>query len=126
MVLKVTVRYLDMIRESVNCIAEEVEKISPSGQKNGLNLNLLEKEDYTSCLILQIRERINKYIENTGDFSPNNYTEINMKISELLENLERELEIKVKKLKNPGERPKNFEKVLEERDLGHYKNIFLL
>ena len=77
MVLKVTVRYLDMIRESVNCIAEEVEKISPSGQKNGLNLNLLEKEDYTSCLILQIRERINKYIENTGDFSPNNYTEIN-------------------------------------------------
>ena len=127
MVLEGIAGYIGLVKNSVDYIVREVEKICPPGQENGLNLNLMEKEDYLSSLILEIRGYIEKYIDKyakNATFSPKESAEINMKISELLENLEREVEKKIENLKNARKRSKNIERMLKEMELEHYKNIF--
>ena len=123
MVLEGISGYIGLVKNSVDYIVREVEKICPPGQENGLNLKVLEK-DYLHHLIMEVRENIDKYIGSS--LSLNEYAEINEKISGSLENLKRELEKKIKNLKNARQRQRNIERMLEERELEHYKNIFLL
>jgi len=123
MVLEGIAGYIGLVKNSVDYIVREVEKICPPGQENGLNLKVLEK-DYLHHLIMEVRENIDKYIGSS--LSLNEYAEINEKISGSLENLKRELEKKIKNLKNARQRQRNIERMLEERELEHYKNIFLL
>ena len=122
MELEGRVKYLDMIRESVRCIAEEAEKIWLSDPINGLNLNLLRK-DYLSHLIREVEKGLGEYLVKSDSFSPKRYAEINEKVSRSLDNLRNELENinrKAKNLRNAKDRVKNIEKMLKEMELEHY------